>query len=373
MTGAGERTCIIVGGGAIGCAIAWRLAQRGWSITVLERGVPGTAATAAAAGMLSPLGELRHAPALAELGVASLAAWPGFADALRAATGIDVELRPGGTLHIALREADDAALEDVHLSSRGSADALTGDEARALEPALSPAVRSAVLVHGDASVDNRRLGHALWHAAQGSGAVVRPGTEAAGLLIDAAAARVRGVRLHDGEELTAPVVVIAAGAWSARFAPAATRPPVFPVRGEMSSVGPAAHNRPIVGRMIHGPHGYLIPRRNGDVLVGATVDETGFAPGPTPGGIARMIAMAGELVPGIVTLPMRETWAGYRPGTPDGLPLLGPDARLAGLVWATGHFRNGILLAPITADRIAALVAGERWTDLQPFSPGRFA
>lgn len=375
---------IVVGGGAIGCAVAWRLAQRGSSVTVVERGVPGTAATAAAAGMLSPLGELRHAPPLEALGVASLAMWPSFAGELHERTGIEIELRVAGTLHVSLGDADDAALDGVLEAAQGrGVEAMTGDAARACEPALSPAVRRAVLVTGDMRVDNRRLGHALWHAAQQDGVVFRTGVRVRRVVHDYAKARIRGVRLDDGTELLAATTVIAAGAWSAGIEGIPAQRPVFPVRGEMFAVGPTSsaasggvsgpqHAPPLVTRMIHGPRGYLIPRDNGNVLVGATVEEAGFEPGPTPVGIAMMIAMASEVAPGIARLPILETWSGFRPATPDRLPLLGGDPALDGLVWATGHYRNGILLTPITGARIAALVAGERAEDLAAFAPGRF-
>jgi len=393
----GDRSDVIVaGGGAIGCAIAWRLAQRGSSVTVVERGVPGTGATAAAAGMLSPLGELRHAPALAALGFASLSLWPAFAEELHERTGIDVELRRSATLHVSLGKADDAALDEVLEAARGAgvedmagdaargvgAEDMTGDAARACEPALAPSVRRAVLVTGDMRVDSRRLGHALWHAAQQDGVVFRPGVSVRRVVHDYAKARIRGVRLDDGTELLAETTVIAAGAWSGGIEGLPGRRPVFPVRGEMFAVGPAGaatmdatgglHAQPLVTRMIHGPRGYLIPRDNGNVLVGATVDDAGFAPGPTPAGIAAMIAMAVEVAPGIAALPLLETWSGFRPATPDHMPLLGGDPALDGLIWATGHYRNGILLTPITAVRIATLVAGEPAGDLAAFAPNRF-
>ncbi|MCI0436388.1 MAG: FAD-binding oxidoreductase, partial [Gemmatimonadetes bacterium] len=232
---------LVVGGGAIGCAIALRLAQRAATVTLIERGVPGAAATSAAAGMLSPLGELRHAPPLARLGLASLAMWPAFADELTASTGIDVEFRRPGTLHVALSARDDAMLDDVLTAGiEHGAGVLSGDEARQLEPALSTAVRRAVLSPRDACVDNRRLGHALWHAAQDAGVHVRAGARVTELLVDASSSRVRGVRLDDGSTIEAHTIVIAAGAWSGMIRGLPAHRPVRPVRGEMFSVSAGA-------------------------------------------------------------------------------------------------------------------------------------
>jgi glycine oxidase len=381
---------IVVGGGVIGCAVAWSLVRRGADVTVVERGVPGAEATAAAAGMLSPLGEARHSAALLELAVASLDLYPSWVERIRDRTGIDVEFRADGRLHVALTAAGEA--EAMKLAAQGErfgARTITGEDARALEPALSSAVRCGLFIPGDARVDPRLLGHAVWHAAEADGVRFRLGSPVQNITIDAAHARVQGIGLADGSRLDSETVVIAAGAWSAQIAGPPRRVPVRPVRGQMFAVVasptrsqtrggwplPASTeppSRPLVSRMVQGPGCYVIPRETGRIVVGATVEDVGFASGPTPAGIAEMLAAAVEILPGIADSPLVETWAGFRPGTPDGLPILGSDPDVHGLWWATGHYRNGILLGPITGEILAALISGEPAASIEPFRIDRF-
>lgn len=359
---------LVIGGGAIGCAVAWELARRGVACAVVERGTPGQAATWAAAGMLSPLGEASEDARFRALATLGLDRYPAFAEALRAETGIDVEYRASGKLHLAFGRADTEHLET--LAARGEeegAERLSPAQARSLEPLVSPDIEAAVLVRRDHRVDNRRLGAALWAAAAQAGVRFRLGSPAVELkAAGGATARVTGVVLEDGTTLTAERVVVAAGAWSGNLRGLPRPLPVRPVRGQMFAVritgvpDPYAPVKPALRRTIMTEGCYIVPREGGTVVVGATVEDVGFAPGPTPRGIAGLLVAATRAVPALADLPLVETWAGFRPGTPDGLPILGPDPDVVGLYYATGHYRNGILLTPATALLVADELTGPR-------------
>ncbi|MGH7503642.1 MAG: FAD-dependent oxidoreductase, partial [Longimicrobiales bacterium] len=297
---------------------------------------------------------------------ASFDRYPDFASRIRDATGIDVEWRECGKLHVALTAAESAELDVLEAAGgRYNVQRLDADEARSLEPALSPHVLTALLVHRDGRVDSRRLGHAVWLAAERAGVTFHSGRSVKSIDPSSPAGG-HTVRLDDHTSLVAGAVVIAAGAWSGTIEGAGA-PPVVPVRGQMFAV-----SAPLVRRTIHAHGCYLIARDDGRTLVGATVEDVGFAPGPTPGGIRQLLDAAIQVTPEIAAQPLIETWAGYRPGTPDGLPILGEDPDMPGLFWATGHFRNGILLAPITGERIGAALAGDSIPDLEAFSIRRF-
>jgi glycine oxidase len=370
---------VIVGGGVIGLAIAWRAALGGLSVTVVDPS-PGQGASWAAAGMLAPVSEVQHGEdALLSLNLASAERYPSFVAELEEATGLDVGYRTCGTLVVALDGDDKAVLDELQafqlrlgLKSEG----LTGRECRRLEPMLAPGVRAGLLVHGDHQVDNRRLVAALVSAVSRSGVEV--------LEMDAAAVvvgrhRVEGVELADGVRLSAETVVLAAGCWTAgiRGLPPRSIPPVRPVKGQILRLrGPQAppllsHNlRCLVG----GAHAYLVPRADGEVVVGATGEEQGFDATVTAGGVRQLLQDAWQVVPGIAELELVECRAGLRPGSPDNAPMLGPAPGLEGLVVGTGHYRNGILLTPITADAIAELlITGHAPDIIEPFSPDRFA
>jgi glycine oxidase len=365
------RDVVVVGAGVIGCAVAWELARRGVSVAVVDRDSPGREASWAAAGMLSPLAETGHTAALLELADASLSLYPAFVAALLADTDIDVAYRTDGCVHVALDADDEAAFAPLLAAPPAyGVERLDGPAVRTLEPALADSVRSGVLVRRDHRVDNRRLGQALWSAALGAGATFRLGATAAGVLVAGGAAC--GVRLADGATLHAGIVVIAAGAWSGQLEGLPAPLPVRPVRGQMFAVREDLGRSPL-GRVVTGPGCYLVPRDGGLVLVGATVEEVGFRPGPTPAGIAGLAGAAVRMVPDLGGMPIAEVWSGFRPATPDGLPILGPDPDLAGLYYATGHFRNGILLAPGTAAALADALTGTLpSTPLDAFGPGRF-
>lgn len=368
--------CVIIGGGIIGCSAARALAKRGLHVAVLERGSPGRQATWAAGGMLSPLGEAAHQDGLFRAAVASLDLWPAFAAEIASESGVDVEYRPAGKLHLAFDEPAEAELVSIRARGAGfGVQLLAGHEARAVEPVLSSDVRAALLVGRDHRVNNRILGEAAWKAAAACGADFRLDSQAAEV-VTGRDGRVSGVLLENGTTIATKRVILTAGAWSGQIGGLPRIIPVEPVRGQMFAVDASAWrpgSRPFLEHTIDAPGCYFIPRDNGRILVGATVERTAFAVGPTPGGIAMLLEAAIRAVPAVADLPLAETWAGYRPGTPDDLPILGPDPDIEGLVYATGHFRNGVLLAPITAAVVEALVDdGAPPVPIDRFRPDRF-
>jgi glycine oxidase len=361
---------LVVGGGVIGCVVARQIAARGATVTLLEREVPGRASTWAAGGMLSPLGEAGDHPAFFELAVASLDRYPQFVSELTAQSGIDVEFRPSGKLHVttggAHAELDDLVVRGANFGVQ----TLSGDEARSLERALGPTVDRAVYIGRDHRVNNRLLGVAAWKAAEATGVRVLCDSPVTALRIEGG--RFQSLELGDGTRFTGDTLVLAAGAWSGGIDGLPRPLPVEPVRGQMLAVV-APGEAPLFERTIHAPGCYMIPREDGHTVIGATAERVGFEPGPTAAGIAGLALAAIAVAPSIADLRVLETWSGFRPGTPDGLPVLGPDPSAHGLFYATGHFRNGILLAPITAELVAAAVAGEGPSiALDPFHPDRF-
>jgi glycine oxidase len=364
----------VVGGGVIGLGIAWRAAQAGLSVTVVDQ-APGRGASWAAAGMLAPVTEVHYGERpLLGLNLAAAARWPGFAAEVEDAAGRPVGYRPAGTLAVARDSDDNAALEDLYrfqLRCGLQVERLRSRECRQLEPGLAPGVRGGVLAPGDHQVDNRALVEALLVACDRSGVRLLEG-RVAELATDGD--RVIGVVLGDGERLAAGVVVLAAGCWSAGLGglAAAAVVPVRPVKGQLLYLrGPA--DQPLCQRNVRGLEVYVVPRGDGRVVVGATVEEQGFDTRVTAGAVGDLLRAALELLPDVAELELAETVVGLRPGSPDNAPMLGP-AGPEGLVVATGHYRNGILLTPVTADAIAELLATGRVPDLiAPFAPGRFA
>jgi glycine oxidase len=394
----------IVGGGVIGLAVAWRARLRGLSVVVLERGaVGGECASGVAAGMLAPVSEVEFGEAgrrALELGLRSARMWPGFAAELEDASGVEVGLRQTGTLLVA-RDADEARELDRQLALRESlglrATRLRPTAARELEPALAPTVRLALEAPEDHSVDPRLVLAALLRACELSGVLVREHAcvarvEVGGRSADAVSrpgpsggasggggsgasggstardrtngslARpgsggvVTGVALADGERVPAGRVVLAAGAWTAGIAglPDDARVPVRPVKGQILRLrDPAGPG--LLERVVRFEGGYLVPRGDGRYVLGATVEERGFEAQPTAGGVYELLRDARELVPGVLELQVEELSVGFRPSTPDNAPALGCGA-VDGLVWATGHHRNGILLAPLTAELLASVL-----------------
>jgi glycine oxidase len=357
----------VAGGGAIGLACAWRAAERGLRTVVLDAGDPG--AWRVAAGMLAPVTESQFGEgALLELNLRGSRAFAGFCAELAEASGEDPGMRATGTLAVA-RDADDAAVLDRLLAFRRElgldVERLRPSQARRLEPALAPTVRLALDVPGDHSVDPRRLVAALATAFERAGGTLRR-ARVASLARD-------GLTLEGGELVRAEQVVLAPGAAAARLAmPDELRVPVRPVKGQTLRLrdpnGPG-----LVERTIRGIDAYLVPRADGEYVLGATMEERGWDTSPTAGGVYALLRDMSELVPGVLELEISELVAGLRPATPDNLPAIGHGAR-EGLLWATGHYRNGIVLAPVTADVIAACLAGEpvpEWA--APTDPRRFA
>jgi glycine oxidase len=374
----GSADVVIIGAGIIGCAAARELARRGVSVIVVERDSPGRRATWAAAGMLSPFGE-GGSGAFLELADESLNRFGTFARALQDESGIDVEFRTSGKLHVAPAgaDADLLALAAEPMAARFDVTLLDGAAARRLEPALSGDVATAVLVGRDYRVNNRLLAQSLLASAVAAGVTFRTANPVAA--ITERHGQVTGVRLAAGEQIESAHVVLAAGAWSGEIDGLPTAVPVRPVKGQMFAVDSRVRtaNRPagpLLERVIYAADCYIIPRDDGRLLVGATMEDVGFRKGPTPRGIATLMDAAAAVVPVIADLPLVETWAGFRPATPDDLPILGLEPALRGLVYATGHYRNGILLAPVTAQCVADLVAyGRTPIAIDAFSISRFA
>jgi glycine oxidase len=355
----------VIGGGAIGLSVAWRAAQRGLDVVVLDAGSPRDPASAVAAGMLAPAAEVEFGDAgrdLLTLGLESARRWPAFAAELEASSGIAPALRRSGTLMLA-RDRDEAEELERELELRERLGLgvvrLRASEARALEPALGSRVRLALEARDDHSVDPRAMVAALTVAAARAGVAVRVATPVARLLCDPPGERVTGVELEDGTCLRAHAVVVAAGAWSGelRGLEPRARVPVRPVKGQILRLRDP-RGAGLVERVLRFAAGYLVPRADGGYVLGATVEERGFDTSVTVGGVEDLLRRAIELVPGLEELEIEETGAGLRPGTPDNLPILGPGA-VAGLTWATGHHRNGILLAPITGELVAGGLAGD--------------
>ncbi|MBT2525762.1 glycine oxidase ThiO [Streptomyces sp. ISL-99] len=370
---------LVVGGGIIGLVTAWRAAQRGLRVAVADP-EPGGGAARVAAGMLAAVTELHYGEqTLLGLNLASAERYPAFVAELEAASGQGTGYRACGTLAVALDTDDRAHLRELHALQRRSgleSEWLTGRECRRLEPMLAPGVRGGLRVDGDHQVDPRRLAAALLAACERAGVVWhRDWAER----LSVVRGRASGAVLADGTELAAGQVVLAAGSLSGRLGgvPEEVLPPVRPVKGQVLRLAVPPAYAPFLSRtvraVVRGSHVYLVPRENGELVVGATSEELGWDTTVTAGGVYELLRDAHELVPGITELPLTETRAGLRPGSPDNAPLLGPTA-LPGLHLATGHYRNGVLLTPVTGDAMADVLAGgELPEEARPFSPLRFA
>ncbi|MCF3131758.1 glycine oxidase ThiO [Streptomyces olivochromogenes] len=369
---------LVIGGGIIGLVTAWRAAQRGFATAVVDP-EPGGGAAQVAAGMLAAVTELHYGEqTLLGLNLESARRYPDFAAELTDLTGHDLGYRRCGTLAVALDADDRAHLRELHaLQLRSGLDAewLSGRDCRRLEPMLAPGVRGGLRVDGDHQIDPRRLAAALVDACQRAGVVFH---RAWVDRLDVVRGRAAGVTTTDGTALGADQVVLAAGSLSGRLAgvPDEVLPPVRPVKGQVVRLTVPRRYAPFLSRtvraMVRGSHVYLVARENGELVVGATSEELGWDTTVTAGGVYELLRDAHELVPGITELPLTETRAGLRPGTPDNAPLLGPTP-LDGLLLATGHFRNGVLLTPVTGDAMAHVLAtGELPEVARPFTPQRF-
>jgi glycine oxidase len=360
---------IIAGGGLIGGAIALELALAGLPVAVFEKGDPGRESSWAGAGILSSAPESPAAIPLVPLGKASMALYPDFVARVAEISGQNVGFRAKGTLE-ALFSRDAARELSTHVALHHGwglqAEAISAEDARELEPALSLKLEAAVLRPHEASVDNRALTLAVLEAARKSGAEIFPHHEVQGIWREKQ--RCAGLLLKN-QKISAQWTIVAAGCFSANIAGVDTYAPVRPAKGQMISL---RAQQTKIERVLWSDKIYLVPRNDGRILAGATVEYVGFDKNVTAGGIEKILAGALELAPDLARAPVEETWAGLRPDSPDHLPILGPTD-MDGLLIATGHFRSGILLTPITAQLIREWVTQQSVTiDCDRFSPLRF-
>ncbi|HXG36804.1 MAG TPA: glycine oxidase ThiO [Dehalococcoidia bacterium] len=362
---------LVIGGGVIGCAIAYYLAKSGSSVAVLERGEIGDGASGASAGMLAPLSEAHQPGPFLNLMMSSLQLYPSLLGELKAAASeIDIEHQHIGVLRIAMNSAEEQELRGRYTWQRGldqGTQWLDGREARRLEPNLSSRVCAAILVPNEQQLNSLRLAQALAKAAQVHGAVIYRNSEVRSF--QRSGERVSGVKTRDGQ-MTAGQIVLAAGSWGGRMASLlGASVPITPVRGQLMALA----SESALAHIIWGAKGYLAPKPGGIIHAGTTVERVGFRIDTTRRGLQGIRSAASAMVPALGKATMTAAWAGLRPASADGLPVLG---RLPGWenVWiAAGHFRNGILLTPVTGKLMAQLVRrGEAEIDLSPFSPQRF-
>jgi glycine oxidase len=365
---------VVVGAGAIGLSIAWRAAASGMRVLALDAGEPAGGATGVAAGMLAPVTEADFGEEeLTALNLAGARMWPSFAAELEVASGVDCGYRRSGTLAVAVDRDDAELLRRLHDHQRAlglDSRWVSGRECRRLEPGLATRVTGGIVAPADHQVSPRALARALVAALRSAGGDLRVRSRVERVEMDDGA-----VVLDDGSRVSAGAVVIAAGAESGQLAglAEAARVPVRPVKGQILRlrarppvVLPARH-------VIRTPEVYAVPRDDGRLVVGATVEERGWDRAVTAGGVLELLRRAYEVLPGIAELDLVETAAGLRPATPDNGPVVGESAA-PGVWWATGHWRNGVLLAPITAAAIVAMLrGGEPPPEFAPFAPSRFA
>ena len=364
----------IIGGGVIGLAIARALALRGVrDVLLIERGSLGAESSSAAAGMLAPQAEANRAHEFFQLTCQSRDMYPAFAAALLAETGIDIELETTGTLYLAFTEHDEDELQKRYAWQHEAGlpiENLNAAAVRQLEPSINEDVRAALKFPFDTQVENRRLLSALASANERLGVRMETGTAVKSLKVERD--RVTGIETSRGFIATG-AVVIAAGAWSSLLGAADKALPdlrIKPVRGQMLCFEPQPQ---IARHVIYSPRGYLVPRRDGRLLAGSTTEHAGFEKQVTAAGVHSILKAALEISPRIAALPLTDSWAGLRPRAGDTLPVLGPCAEIAGVYYATGHYRNGILLAPITGELIAGAVVDRVFpATLEIFSPDRF-
>jgi len=343
----------VLGGGLIGCAVARQLARDGLRVALFERGRIGGEASGAAAGMLGVQAEADD-PLMLRLGLASRQRYPEWLAALREESGMTLEWWREGTLVVSFTAADEAALaarRAWQAAAGAPSEALSAGQLRALEPALSRRARSGVLFPLDTRLDNVALTRAAAAAAAAAGCAIHEGEDVRAVVVERGA--VTGVTTAT-QRVACGAVVNAMGAWAARVR-GMTPLPVQPVRGQIAVVQAA---RPLFRHAVYSPHGYAVARRDGRVLLGSTREAAGFEKRCTAGGIGDILAAALELAPRLGELPFTSTWSGLRPGSADGRPIVSRDPAVRGYVLATGHYRNGVLLAPLTAELVAQLLRG---------------
>jgi glycine oxidase len=361
---------VVIGAGLIGLACAWRARQRGMSVLVVDRAaVPGAGASHAAAGMLAPVTEADFGEErLLAVNLSARERWPAFAAELEEHTGLPTGYREAGALVVATDRDDAEALRRLHefqLSLGLDVEWLPPGRCRRLEPGLSPRIAGAILTHGDAQADPRATALALAEAVE----ELELGVEAEAIEHDRG--RVTGVRTSTGV-VRCGAVVVAAGAWSPALAPDGKGPPVRPVKGQILELRVRGAMGEPFTRIIRTPRCYLVARGDGRVVLGATMEEQGFDTAVTADGVYRLLEAAWEVLPEVGELELVDARAGLRPGTPDNAAVVGPG-ELDGLFWATGHWRNGVLLTPLTGEVVAELLAGGTLPEeLAPLAPGRF-
>ncbi len=360
----------MVGGGLIGCAIALRLARKNLRVSVFDRGKHGAEASGAAAGMIAPQGETIEPDEFYRLCAASRDLYREFIAEVEELSGLCVNFRRDGTLMVAMDKAEALELERAYKgqASAGLAiERLSADEARRLVPQLSPGLLSALYIPGDYWLDNERLTESLQLAGAKCGVTFRPHT--AVRAIRTRGESVEGIQTDTGFH-SADICLLAAGAWSGEVAaPLGLKLPVKPCRGQMIEFEGAGH----FPMTVRAGHHYLVPRSSGRLLAGSTMEYAGYDKSVTAGGLKSILEGAERIAPGIRNLRVRRIWAGLRPDTDDHLPILGRGA-LRNLIIATGHFRNGILLAPVTARLTAELIAdGSTFLPIHAYSPERFS
>ena len=375
-----NKKILIIGGGVIGLGIGWQLAKAGASVTIYEQAEAGRAASWAAAGMLAPLAEAHtEEPELLKLGCQSLARYPKWVRELEADAEMSIGYRVEGTLIVGLEPDDTHQLRHLYASQRDlglEVEWLTGRAARDIEPALSPRVTAAIHCESDHQVDNRLMVKALQRAYQRCSGMLHENNAVESIQIENGVAT--GIKTQDGEKHTGDVIVLSAGCESAQIQGLsdAIRPPVRPVKGQMLALqmeeGITVKNVIRTIRARYPTSVYLVPRTDGRLIVGATSEEMGFDMRLTAGGMFELLRGAWEAVPGVYELPVLETWAGLRPGSRDNAPILGKTP-VENLIYATGHYRNGILLTPITAYEISKLIlTGETSETIVSFRLDRF-
>jgi glycine oxidase len=362
---------VVIGAGLIGLSCAWRARKRGLSVLVVDRAAePGAGTSGVAAGMLAPVTEAdfgEEGPLLVNL--TARERWPAFAAELEEVTGLPTGYRDSGALVVAADRDDSEALRRLHDFQRSlglDAEWLSPSRCRALEPGLSPRIAGGIFAPQDGHADPRATVRALAAAAE----EVAPGVEVEAIEHERGA--VTGVRTSAGT-IECEHVVVAAGPWSASLAPDGEGPPVRPVKGQILELRTRGAMAEPFERVLRTPRCSLVARGDGRVVLGATVEEQGFDTTVTADGVFRLLEAAWEVLPEVGELELVRARAGLRPGTPDNAPVIGPD-ELSGLIWATGHWRNGVLLAPLTGDAVAGMLAGEPLPDeLAGLTPERFA
>ena len=374
-----NKNIIIIGGGVIGLGIGWQLTKVGASVTIYERDRVGKAASWAAAGMLAPLAEAHlEEPELLELGRKSLTLYPQWVETLEADAQMSIDYRVEGTLIVGFEPDDRHQLSHLYAAQQHlglDVNWLTGREAREIEPALSPRVTAAIHCESDHQVDNRLMVKALQCAYLTSGGLLYENSSVESIVIENGTTT--GVQTQEGFK-ACDAVVLAAGCWSAQFGglPDAIRPPIRPVKGQMLALQmeEGVYIRTVIRavRARYSTSVYLVPRNDGRLIVGATSEEMGFDTRLTAGGVFELLRGAWEAVPGVYELPILETWTGLRPGSRDNAPILGKTP-VENLIYATGHYRNGILLTPITAYEITKLILTDETSEIiAPFQLDRF-